>query len=168
MIRAEIPEDFPAVEEINVRAFGRSNEADLVKTLRTTLPRPDYSRIAVLDGEPVGHILFSPVRIDTGHTYVPALALAPMAVLPEFQSRGIGSALVREGLTILRQSGEKVVIVLGHSGFYPRFGFQTASSFGIQAPFDVPDPAFMLVELQPGVLDGLQGKVRYPSAFDSV
>jgi putative acetyltransferase len=168
IIRAEKPDDYPAIEAINLQAFGRPVEANLVHALRLSLPRADYSRVAVLDGKPVGHILFSPIFIDTDQGAVSALALAPMAVLPEVQGRGIGSMLVREGLATLRQLGERVVVVLGHSDFYPRFGFQTASRYGIQAPFEVPDPAFMVIELQPDALQGVQGTVRYPPAFEEV
>lgn len=168
IIRAEQPGDVLAIEAINRQAFGRPGEANLVNALRPSLPRRDYSRVALLDGKPVGHILFSPILIDTGDRVESALALAPMAVLPEVQGQGIGSALVRDGLETLRQLGERIVVVLGHSDFYPRFGFQTASKYGIRAPFEVPDPVFMVIELQPGALQGIQGTVRYPPAFDEV
>ena len=168
IIRGEQPGDASAIEAINLQAFGRPDEANLVNALRPSLPRPDYSRVALLDGKPVGHILFSPILIDTGHRDEPALALAPMAVMPEKQGQGIGSALVRDGLEILSQLGERIVVVLGHSDFYPRFGFDTASKYGIRAPFEVPDPAFMVIELQTGALQGIQGTVRFPPAFDEV
>ena len=167
-LRGEQPGDISAIEAINLQAFGHPGEANLVNALRPSLPRPDYSRVALLDGKPVGHILFSPILIETGQRDEPALALAPMAVLPEDQGQGIGSALVRDGLEMLRQIGERIVVVLGHSDFYPRFGFQTASKYGIRAPFEVPDPAFMVIELQPGALQGIQGTVRYPPVFDEV
>ncbi len=168
LIRAEAPGDYPAIEAINKQAFGQIEEARLVNALRPSLPGAAYSRIAVLDGQPVGHILFSPILIETAQTSVPALALAPLAVLPDYQGQGIGSALVREGLATLRGMGEQIVIVLGHSDFYPRFGFLPASHYGIRAPFEVPDPAFMVIELQPGALEKVQGTVRYPLAFDEV
>ncbi len=168
IIRAETPQDEPAIIAINTQAFGRPAEANLVQALRPHLPGVDYSRLAILNGKPVGHILFSPIEIDTGGSAISALALAPMAVLPEYQGQGIGSALVRDGLVTLRRLGERIVIVLGHSNFYPRFGFEPASKYGIRAPFEVPDPAFMLVELEPGALRGVQGTVCYPPAFDQV
>lgn len=88
-----------------------------------------------------------------------------MAVLPSFQKQGIGSALVREGLDQCRQLGCDAVVVLGHAHYYPRFGFVPASGYGIRCEYDVPDEVFMLVELQPGSLQGLSGRVIYNEAF---
>jgi putative acetyltransferase len=168
IIRSEMPSDLPAIRNVNRLAFGRPDEANLVDALRPSLASTDYSQVAVLNSEVVGHILFSPIVIDSGLTSIPALALAPMAVLPERQGQGIGSALVQDGLAVCQQMGDRIVIVLGHSDFYPRFGFQPASRFNIRAPFEVPDPAFMALELQPGALQAVQGTVRYPAAFDAV
>lgn len=98
----------------------------------------------------------------------PALALAPMAVRPEFQRRGIGSALVRAGLDSARSLGHRVVIVLGHPRYYPRFGFRPARPLGIDPPFPCRDEVFMALELVPGALVGVRGTVRYPPAFDGV
>lgn len=168
LIRSERSTDHQAVEDVNQQAFGRSSEANLVAALRPSLPAADYSMVAVLNNQVVGHILFSPVVIETSLMTIPALALAPMAVLPEYQGQGIGSALVREGLGTCRRLGDRIVIVLGHPDFYPRFGFLPASRFNIQAPFEVPDPVFMALELQPGALQDVRGTVRYPPAFDEV
>ncbi len=168
LIRSEILADQPAIRAINMSAFGRLAEANLVDAIRPCLPSADYSQVAVLSEIVVGHIMFSPIVIDTGLATIPALALAPMAVLPEHQGTGIGSALVRAGLAACQRMGDRIVIVLGHPNFYPRFGFQPASRFHLQAPFEVPDPAFMALELQPGALQRLQGTVRYPPAFDEV
>jgi putative acetyltransferase len=85
---------------------------------------------------------------------------------PEFQKQGIGSKLVRQGLERCRNLGYKVVIVVGHPNYYPRFGFTTARAKGLDAPFLVPDEAFVVIELAPGALNGISGMVIYPPAFE--
>ena len=91
------------------------------------------------------------------------LALAPMAVLPEYQRRGIGQRLVRQGLSLLSCQGERIVIVVGHPGYYPRFGFSSEMTRSIESHF--PPEAFMAFEISPGALRGVRGRVRYPEAF---
>jgi putative acetyltransferase len=166
LIRTETPADYEAVSIVNERAFNRSNEARLVETLRTS--GQVISLVAEVDGRVVGHILFSPIVIETSTGPVPAISLAPMAVLPEFQKRGIGSALVRRGIEACRSLGHAVVIVLGHPDFYPRFGFVPARPQGIEPPFPAPDEAWMVQVLRPGALENLSGTVRYPPAFAEV
>jgi putative acetyltransferase len=89
-----------------------------------------------------------------------------MAVHPDFQNRGIGSALVRQGLEICRDLGHAVVVVVGHPDYYPRFAFTSARAQGLEAPFPVPDEAFLAIELVPGSLRGVKGSVVYPPAFE--
>ena len=96
------------------------------------------------------------------------LGLAPMAVAPEYQQQGIGSALVRSGLEHCRAAGYKAVIVLGHPRYYPRFGFVPASHFNIRSQYDAPDEAFMALELEPGALGEIGGVVKYHPLFDQV
>ena len=173
-IRAERPADHPAIREINVLAFdNRPNEAGLVEAIRRD---PAFiaalSLVAELTEQPgavlVGHILFSPIAIETPQGRVPAISLAPMAVRPGYQNQGIGSALVRQGLEACRQHGQRIAIVLGHLGFYPRFGFAPASRWGLTSPWPEAGDAFMAMELAPGALDGVRGKVIYPAYFDGV
>ena len=166
-IRAERPEDHAAVRLVNTLAFGRPNEAALVDALRERT-RPYLSLVAVEDGRIVGHIFFSPVLIDSEAGTFPAFGLAPMAVLPECQRRGIGSQLVRQGLQECARIGQTVVVVLGHPAFYPRFGFQPASRKGLYCEYAIPDEAFMVVELLPGVLQGRTGVVKYLPEFAEV
>jgi putative acetyltransferase len=115
------------------------------------------SLVAERAGRVVGHILFSDLPIITGDGPVPALSLAPMAVLPELQRQGIGSALVQRGLEACRQQGHRVVVVLGLSHFYPRFGFSPKLAAHLESPFSGSD-SFM-------ALDGVAGRVQYPPPF---
>jgi putative acetyltransferase len=169
LIRPETPRDYVAVFAVNRLAFGRDNEARLVDLLRQSSAHiAELALVAETDGRIVGHILFSPIVIRTATVAVPALALAPMAVLPEHQRQGIGSQLVRAGLAASRRLGHERVIVLGHPAYYPRFGFVPASRWGIQPPFPAPDEAFLASALLPGALEGCAGVVEYPPAFASV
>lgn len=111
--------------------------------------------------------MLSPVSL-TGHADLKIMGLAPMAVAPEHQRKGVGSALVRAGLERCKQLGFGAAVVLGHAGYYPRFGFSPATHFGIGCEYEAPEEAFMAVELQPGYLQGKSGTVRYHSAFSDV
>lgn len=167
-IREETVDDLPAIRQVNEAAFGRPEEAALVDALRAA-GRVTLSLVALDAGQVAGHVLFSPVQIVmAGGISTPAVALAPLAVLPALQGRGIGSALTREGLARLRVGGHGIVIVLGHADYYPRFGFRPAAVLGIRAPWDVPEEAFMVAELIPGALEGVSGIVRYGPEFDAV
>jgi putative acetyltransferase len=162
LIRDEELRDRQHVRKVNEAAFGRSDEADLVDRLRiegVVL----LSLVAELHNQIVGHILFSRMTVETALGQVAAVSLAPMAVLPDQQGHHIGSRLVRSGLDQLRQRGERIVIVLGHKHYYPRFGFSSQKARCLISPF--PPDAFMALELADGALTGIQGAVRYPSAF---
>lgn len=165
-IRVEEEPDHVAVRAVNTAAFETSAEADLVYRLRREA-RPLVSLVAEHEGTVVGHILFSPVELP-GHPDLRLMALAPMAVAPAHQSRGIGSALVRDGLERCRHLGADAVIVLGHPDYYPRFGFTPASHWNIRSPYDAPDEAFLALELRAGALKGRSGVVRYHRAFEGV
>ncbi len=167
IIRAETEADHPAVHKVNERAFGRAGEADLVDVLRRNA-QPQISLVAEVDGRVVGHIFFSPVSIESEASEFTALGLAPMAVLPEFQNQAIGSELVRRGLEECRSMGHEVVVVVGHPGYYPRFGFVTAKQKGLKCEYDVPDEAFMVAELRAGALAGREGMVKYRPEFSDV
>jgi putative acetyltransferase len=165
IVRAEKPEDSEdrlAIRSIQEAAFGRRHEADLVDALRSE-GVVLVSLVAELDARIVGHILFSRMSIETTSGALPAAALAPMAVLPGHQRRCIGARLVRRGLALLRRRGERVAIVLGHPDYYPRFGFSSDKARYLESPF--PPRAFMAMELSPGALDGIRGRVRYPASF---
>jgi putative acetyltransferase len=172
LIRPEEPHDFADVQEILRLAFGRESEAALVEKLRRTRDFiPGLSLVAVREGRVVGHILFCLVQIrrpDQASAAVPALALAPLAVHPEFHNQGIGAMLVNEGLKRCRQHGHSLVIVVGPHRYYGRFGFAPARPKGLEAPFPVPDDAFLVAELVPKALHATKGTVRYPPAFKDV
>jgi len=163
MIRDELAEDRMAVRHLNEAAFGSPAEADLVDLLREQAS-PLISLVAAEDGEVVGHIVFSPVTLP-GNPELRLMGLAPMSVTPARQRSGIGSALVRQGLSRCEELGSDAVFVLGHPEYYPRFGFQPASTFGISCEYDVPDEAFMAIELRPGCLQSVRGAAKYHSAF---
>ncbi len=165
-IRREEPSDSPTVRAVNEAAFETSEEADLVDALRKT-SHSLVSLVAEVDGEVVGHILFSPVSL-AGNSEVHLMGLGPMAVAPDYQRQGIGSALVREGLRQCIGQSCSAVVVLGHPEYYPRFGFVPASRYGISSEYDVPDEVFMVIELQPGSLQDVSGRVAYNEAFSGV
>lgn len=160
-IRRERPGDEPAIHRVNESAFGGRDEAAIVSALRAN-GAVTLSLVAEVDGTVVGHILFSPVSIDPAGA---AVGLAPMAVMPGHQRRGVGGRLVREGLELLRASGHGAVVVLGHPEYYPRFGFVRATRFGLRCEFECPDEAFMALELSAGALANRSGLVRYRREF---
>jgi putative acetyltransferase len=164
-IRCESAADLSAIHAVNSAAFERRLEADLVDALRQTA-QPIVSLVAACDGSIVGHIPFSPVTLSR-HPDSKIIGLAPMAVLPGEQRRGIGSALVREGLTRCKDLGYGAVVVLGHRNYYPRFGFKPAATFNLKSEYDVPDDVFMVLELTPNHLQGKSGTIQYHSAFRS-
>jgi putative acetyltransferase len=163
-IRPEIPKDQAAIHYVNQQAFGRKREADLVDKLRKRGVLT-ISLVAVRDTTIVGHIAFSPVEIASENSSFAALTLAPVAVLPAHQNKGIGSQLVIEGLEECRRLGHEIIVVVGHPNYYPRFGFVRAYAKGIGCEFEVPDEAWMISELKQGALAGRQGKVRFQPEF---
>ncbi|MEN3332664.1 MAG: putative acetyltransferase [Blastocatellia bacterium] len=166
-IRPEQPEDLTAIRRVNERAFNGPAEADLVDRLREH-GKVTLSLVAVHEAQIAGHILFSPVVIESTSQSIPAVGLAPMAVLPELQNQGIGSLLVKAGLDECRRSGHQIAVVLGHPNYYPRFGFAPASRYDIRSEYDVPDEVFMAIELQEGALAGCAGTVKYQPEFNDV
>ena len=128
---------------------------------------PELSIVAEKDSMIIGHILFFPIQIKSEEQSYKSISLAPMAVLPEYQNQGIGSRLVRYGLEKSGEKGYQSVIVLGHPKYYPRFGFEKASKWGIRPPFDAPDEAFMVRELVEGGLKGISGVVEYPDEYSA-
>jgi putative acetyltransferase len=166
LIREEASEDYDAIRELNKAAFKGDAEAGLVDQLRTD-EAVVLSLVALEGDQIVGHIMFSDVAIETQNGVVSAVSLAPVAVLPEFQRRGIGSVLVRHGLEVCRERGLEIVVVLGHPDYYPRFGFSPELAKALDSRYSADaGNSWMAVELKPGAMAGIKGTVRYPTAFD--
>jgi len=164
IIRPEFPEDQAPIHYVNQEAFGRNQEADLVDKLRKR-GALTISLVAVQETAIVGHIAFSPVEITSEKSSFGALTLAPMAVLPPHQNKGIGSQLVTAGLQECLRLGHEIIVVVGHPNYYPRFGFVPANPKGIECEFEAPHEAWMIKELKEGTLAGRQGKVRFQPEF---
>jgi putative acetyltransferase len=162
LVRSERPEDCAAIRLVNEEAFCRPDEADLVDRLRAQ-GAALASFVAEAEGLIVGHILFSRMSIETTDQSVPAVALAPLAIMTKFQRQGIGTMLTAHGLDWLRTQKEQMVFVLGPPEYYPRFGFSTDKARFIESPFN-PN-SFMALELKPHALEGIRGRVLYPAAF---
>jgi putative acetyltransferase len=162
-IREEAPGDLEAVCAVNRAAFGGEGEAALVRLLWAD-GEVMFGLVAEVDGQVVGHVLFSrlPIETVTGET-ISAAALAPLAVLPTWQGRGIGSALVRQGLGVCGRQGVPAVVVLGDPDYYSRFGFSAELARELETPWS--GPHLMAIELAPGGLGDGKGVASYPQAF---
>ena len=163
-IRPEAACDVAAIHRVHAEAFGQSEEAVLVDTLRSS-GALRVSLVAVEAGAVVGHIAFSPVVVQDGTSTLNALGLAPLAVLPEWQRRGIGARLVRVGLAACNETPYGLVFVLGAPRFYGRFGFKPAKPLGITSEFAGPPDAFMVQALRRGALRGIRGVVTHRPEF---
>jgi len=165
IIRQEKKEDYKKIYEINKKAFNQNNESELINRIRASKNFiPELSLVAENNGEIIGHILFSKMKI-IGEKEYETLSLAPIAVLPKYQNQGVGGKLIKEGLKRAEKLGFDSVIVVGHKDYYPKFGFEKASKWKIKCPFDVPDEAFMGIELKPGSLRNKSGVVEFPKEF---
>lgn len=168
LIRREAGGDYDSINRVNRQAFDGDQEARLVELLR----KESFiitSLVAVDDaGEVVGHVLFSPATIVIAADERQVASLAPLAVVPSRQRRGIGSRLVEHGLHECKLAGYRAAIVVGHPNYYPRFGFSHALVSTLENPFANGD-AFMGVELARGSLSGLgQGRIVYPDVFNQL
>jgi putative acetyltransferase len=165
-IRPERDTDAAAIHQVVTLAFGQPAEADLVDALRgTDAWIPELSLVAEENGRVVGHVLFTRMAVRDGERRHAALALAPVAVHPAQQNGGIGSQLIRHGIERARALGHRVVIVLGHPTYYPRFGFEPAGARGIRYVEAGHEAAFMAMELAAGGLDGVSGVSEYAPPF---
>jgi putative acetyltransferase len=164
-IRKEVPRDQAAVYHINELAFENGSEAALVDKLRISCD--DYLAFVAVDQDAVvGHILFTPATLD--NSVFVGMGLAPMAVLPSHQRKGIGSLLIQHGVKHLSESGCPFIIVLGHPEYYPRFGFELASNYKLSSQWEgVPDEAFMALVFNKDALPKVGGIARYRAEFDA-
>ena len=161
-IREERPGDVASIHAVNTRAFGRDREANIVDALRSN-NAVSLSLVAIREHKLIGHIMYSPVTVGDAT----GAGLAPLAVLPEHQRRGIGSELVRAGNQRLEAAGCLFIVVIGHPSFYPRFGFKPAGLYDISCLWNVPDDAFMVAMLSEPASD-LKGVARYRPEFSTV
>ncbi len=165
-IRQETPFDRGRIDAIHRKVFGREREAELIEALRRAGDYlPNLSLVAQVEDDLVGHVLFTPVRITAPDGTLDALALAPLAVLPDYQRKGIGTRLVEEGLALGRKGRYALVLAIGIPEYFSTFGFERASSNGIRFSFDVPDAEAMVLPLSPGILEHAKGIAIYPDAF---
>ena len=162
-IRKTSEADLPAIMRIHSMAFGQDTEADLVAAiLADPSAEPVLSLMALEDGRPVGHILFSAARLDEPERDTPAAILAPLAIVPDAQRRGLGGKLIETGLVHLSETGTDLVFVLGHPDYYPRFGFEPAGQYGLLAPYPIADEhadAWMVQALRPGIIGSVRGTI---------
>jgi predicted N-acetyltransferase YhbS len=170
-IRAEKRSDHTAVHNLIAQAFEQEEISDhreqfLVARLRAS-PHfiPELSLVAEIDHKIKGHILLSKIKIKNEHQFFEALALAPLAILPSYQCKGIGTALVAKAHTIAADLGHQRVVVLGHSTYYLRFGYQPIDLFDIQMPFEAPSENCLIIGLEESALTGVSGVVQYPPEF---
>lgn len=170
LIREAVGADLNEVLSIERLAFGYDKEADLVRDLlNDKSAKPLYSLLAFIGAKAVGHILFTSARLQGAQNDTSIALLAPLAVLPEFQKQGVGGQLIKSGLQHLADAGVDLVFVLGHPGYYPRYGFKTAGVLGFEAPYSIPEAcadAWMVQELRQGVIGSVSGIVKCADMLD--
>jgi putative acetyltransferase len=167
IIRTESPGDFEEVYKLNYAAFGnREDEAQLVERIRKSEEFvPELSIVAEIDKEIVGHLLLSKALVESDEKSSTVIVLAPVAVKPGSQKQGIGSKLIEEGLSRCKDLGYKIILLIGHPSYYPRFGFKPARKHGLKLnQFNVPDEVFMVYEVE-DELQKIKGELKYPKAF---
>ncbi|TMV49679.1 N-acetyltransferase [Paenibacillus mesophilus] len=172
-IRKELFDDYKITEKVVKSAFASmefsdKKEHELVSRIRNSDAFvPELSLVAINNDKKdiIGHVLLSKIQIINDNQSAGSLALAPVSVLPNYQNKGIGKLLILEALQKAKELGYDSVVVLGHPEYYPKFGFKKASLWGIRAPFEMPEEAFMALELRESTLDNVSGVVEYPSVF---
>ncbi|WP_018393497.1 N-acetyltransferase [Bacillus sp. 37MA] len=169
-IKQELPEDSKVTEKVVKSAFANmeysdKKEHELVSRIRKSDAFIPKLSLVAMHNEIVGHILLSKIKIINDNQFAESLALAPLSVLPAYQNKGIGRLLMLEALKKAKELGYNSVVVIGHPEYYPKLGFKKASLWGIKAPFEVPEEAFMALELREHTLDNVSGVVEYPSVF---
>jgi putative acetyltransferase len=162
LIRQPHASEREAILAVHRAAFGRDDEARLVAQLHAA-GRNSAEWLAEQDGDIIAHVLFSPIRIEHGDDGK-SLGLAPMAVMPAWQRRGVGKQLIHAALQALRSMDFRSIVVLGDPEYYGRFGFVPASSHGLHDTYGGGD-AFMILTLRDGALQGYQGQVDYAPEF---
>lgn len=165
-IRKEKSSDIEAIKYVNDQAFKQPVEGNIVKKIRNTDSKI-LSLVAEVENQIAGHIFFSHAEIE-GHPEInKGMGLAPMAVLPAYQKQGIGTMLINKGISILKNQNVPFIIVLGHPDYYPKFGFEKASEYGIRCQWaGVPDEAFMILILDKNKMKNIKGVAKYREEWD--
>lgn len=163
-IREAKDTDLRDVLLVEKEAFGYDKEANLVRDLLSDpSAHPLYSILAFENYKAIGHILFTSAYLEGSQNGASISLLAPLAVLPDFQKQGVGGKLIAHGLKLLTNADIDLVFVLGHPGYYPRYGFKPAGVQGFEAPYPIPEEhanAWMVQELRPGIIGPVSGIVR--------
>lgn len=172
-LRKAFESDKQAILDVAIAAFGNVQGQDIADLITDLLEdpsaRPWLSLVATTDDSFVGHILFTKSRIKHPKRMVSSAILAPLSVRPEYQNQGIGGHLVKEGLKQLKAAGVELVFVLGHPGYYPKYGFSVAGMKGFDAPYPIPPEnsgAWMFYELHPGIIGFVRGQVICAEALN--
>ena len=166
-IRKSTESERNEILKIHNHAFGKDKGPVIAKLVNDLLndetAMPILSLVAVENDKLVGHILFTKAVVTKSEKSISAQILAPLAILPDKQKKGIGEKLINKGLQILKESGTELVFVLGHPTYYPRCGFIPAGKQGFEAPYPIPEEhaeAWMIQELSGDVLKKYSGKVQ--------
>lgn len=166
IIRTERENDYNAIDEIHNSAFGHDVESALIRRLRKAESfNKEFSLVAEQDGEVIGHILFTPITVESPAKSSPAIILAPLAVLKEYRGVGAGTALVAEGIKRTREAGFTLMLVYGHRFYEKKFGFTLAHEKGIFRPNPMPGAVVRMLPLTEGGADGVMGVIKYPKEF---
>lgn len=166
IIREEIPVELPAIREVIKKAFEQNDEARVVEEVREACDEI-LSLVALKGEEIVGHLFFSPAMLKNENVEIKGMGLAPLAVTPKEQNKGVGKALMEKGLQILRERGYPFIIVLGHNEYYKKFGFVQASYHNINSQWeDVPEEAFMIYIIDRELITGISGTAFYREEFE--
>lgn len=163
-IREERSDDVVAVREVNRRAFGQDQESNIVDALRTN-GAALLSLVAIVNGQVAGHILYSPLTVAEN---VHGVALGPMAVVPEYQRRGIGTKLIEAGNRKIKDAGRPFIVVVGRAQYYPRFGSRPASEYGIKWEWDISGRSFHVLVLNEAKMQGASGLAKYRHEFSTI
>ncbi len=165
-IREESKNDFSAIKQTNDKAFGQSKEGKVIDKIRKSDSQM-LSLVAEINNTIVGHIFYSTAEIMHNDESIVGMGLAPIAVLPEYQKQGIGKRLINESLNIIKAQSVPFIIVLGHEDYYPKFGFEIASKYGIKCQWDdVPDEAFMIMILDKEKMSDIRGVAKYKDEWN--
>ncbi|HAO06410.1 MAG TPA: N-acetyltransferase [Chryseobacterium sp.] len=161
LIRKEQATDYDAIQYVNDQAFNQPQEGNVIRKIRET-GADILSLVAEMNNEIIGHIFFSEAALANHPEVKNGMGLAPMAVLPQYQQQGIGKMLIKKGIELLKERDIPYVIVLGHETYYPKFGFEKASKYGLISQWDeVPDEAFMIMILDKNLISKISGIAKY-------